>query len=342
MHIWAEVGSCEGDLDYAIRAADAVYRAGAHALKVQWLTPDKIFSKDAVRYDHTPGDWIQQADGYPRTLTHTAWAEVADHCNQIGLGFIPSVFDTGAILEASLMGLAMMKIASGDITNEQLVKAAGFSDVPNLTLSTGGATMDEVEQAVRWVQESDPGKSITLLACHLEYPTPVPDAHLGRILALREKFPNLNVGYSDHTHGLDTTPLVVSLGAQVLEKHFTLDRDIGTGDHAFAVDETQLSEMVQLSQLTLSVIDNIELVPSSGEQAALTGARRSLYAARSIERGTKLTEDDLIPLRPHNSEGIDASSFWDTVGFHAFTDIAKGDLIGEKAVGGSGATLTVE
>jgi sialic acid synthase SpsE len=99
--------------------------------------------------------------------------------------------------------------------------------------------------------------------------------------------------------------------------------------------------MVQLSQRTLSIIDNVELVPSSGEQAALTGARRSLYAARDIEQGTKLTEEDLIPLRPHDSTGVDASSFWDTVGSHAFMDIAEGDLIGEKAVGGSGASLTV-
>lgn len=342
MHIWAEVGACEGSLDYAISAADAVHRAGAHALKVQWLTPDKIFSKDAVRYDHTPGEWTQQADGYPRTLNHAGWTVVAEHCAEIGLGFIPAVFDTGAVLEASLMGLAMMKIASGDITNEKLIKAAGFSDVPNLTLSTGGATMEEVERAVRWVQETDPSKSITLLACHLEYPTPVPDAHLGRIIALREKFPNLNIGYSDHTHGLDTTPLAVCLGAQVLEKHFTLDRDIGTGDHAFAVDETQLSEMVQLSQLTLSVVDNIELIPTPGEQAALTGARRSLYAARAIEKGTRLTEDDLIPLRPHDMTGVDASNFWDTVDQTAFIDFEKGDLIGEKMVGGAGATLTVE
>ena len=340
MHIWAEAGACEGDLDYAIRAADAVHRAGAHALKVQWLTPDRIFSKDAVRYDHTPGEWTQQADGYPKLLTHTEWSQVAEHCSQIGIGFIPAVFDTSAVVEADLMGLAMIKVASGDITNEQLVKAA--ANTPNLTLSTGGATMEEVERAVNWVMESSPSTSITLLACHLEYPTPVPDAHLGRIIALRERFPQLNVGYSDHTHGLDTTPLAVCLGAQVIEKHFTLNREIGTGDHAFAVDETQLAEMVHLSQLTLSVIDNVELVPSPGEQAAIVGARRSLYAARDIEAGSKLTENDVIPLRPYNPEGIDASEYNATIGQSVRIDIAAGEFIGRKVVGGVGATLSVE
>lgn len=340
MHIWAEAGACEGDLDYAIRAADAVHRAGAHALKVQWLTPDRIFSKDAVRYDHTPGEWTQQADGYTKLLTHTEWATVAEHCSQIGIGFIPAVFDTSAVVEADLMGLAMIKVASGDITNEQLVKAA--ANTPNLTLSTGGATMEEVERAVNWVMESSPSTSITLLACHLEYPTPVPDAHLGRIIALRERFPQLNVGYSDHTHGLDTTPLAVCLGAQVIEKHFTLNREIGTGDHAFAVDETQLAEMVHLSQLTLSVIDNVELVPSPGEQAAIVGARRSLYAARDIEAGSKLTENDVIPLRPYNPEGIDASEYNATIGQSVRIDIAAGEFIGRKVVGGVGATLSVE
>ena len=80
MHIWAEAGVCEGSLDYAIAAADAVANSGAHALKVQWLTPDNIFSKDAVRYDNTPGEWTHQADGYPKTLTFDGWSRVAQRC----------------------------------------------------------------------------------------------------------------------------------------------------------------------------------------------------------------------------------------------------------------------
>jgi len=342
MYIWAEAGPCEGDIEYAKRAAHAVHKAGAHALKVQWLTPDTIFSKEAARYDHTPGEWILQADGYPKVIPYADWREIADLCVTLGIGFVPSLFDVSAVRVAAEMDLAMVKVASGDITNEQLIKAIGTSKIPNITISTGASTIEEVTQAVRWVQESDPSKSITLLACHLEYPTEVVNAHLGRIVALRDQFPNLNVGYSDHTSGLDTVPLAVCLGAQVLEKHFTLDRDIGVGDHSFAVDGDDLVEMVHLSQLTLSVVDNIELEPTPGEQAARVGARRSLYAARDIESGSHITEDDLVPLRPYSSEAVDASCFEETVGLRAFVDIAKGDPIGKKLVGLVGASLTVD
>lgn len=341
MHIWAEAGACEGSVEYALLAARTVHEAGAHALKVQWLNTDTIFSKDAVRYDHTPGDWVLQAGGYPKTLTYDEWSKVAELCSTIGIGFIPAVFDVSAVNNAAEIGLSMVKVASGDLTNEQLIRSVGLSGIPNVTLSTGAATMDEVTRAVRWIQGGSPSASITLLACHLEYPTAIEQAHLGRIIALRQEFPNLNVGYSDHTPGIDIVPLVVCLGAQVLEKHFTLDREIGTGDHSFAVDKDELAEMVRLSQSTISVMDNIELVPTPGEQAALVGARRSLYAARDIEAGSRIEEDDLIPLRPYSAEAVDAAKFWATVGKRAFVDIKAGDAIGIKLVGSTGASLSV-
>lgn len=341
MHIWAEVGACEGDIKYALEVAHAVHQAGAHALKVQWLTPDTIFSKDAVRYDHTPGDWILQADGYPKMLGDDEWAEVAELCSTLDIGFIPAVFDTQAVSMATKMGLAMVKVASGDLTNEQLIRSVSVSGIPNVTLSTGAATMDEVTRAVRWVQEGSPSTSITLLACHLEYPTALEHAHLGRIFALRQEFPILNVGYSDHTSGIETIPLAVCLGAQILEKHFTLNRDIGEGDHSFAVNQEELTEMVRLSQLTLGVIDNIELIPTPGEQAALVGARRSLYAARDIKAGSRIDEADLIPLRPYSTEAVDAAEYKATIGKRAFVDLKAGDVIGRKMVGSSGASLSI-
>jgi len=342
MHIWAEAGACEGDLEYAKQAAREVHGAGAHALKVQWLSPHAIFSKDAVRYDHTPGEWTLQADGYPKVLSYHEWAEVAELCSTLGIGFIPALFDTMAVQAATEMGLAMVKVASGDLTNEQLIRSVAESGIPNVTLSTGAATMDEVTRAVDWVHEESPPASITLLACHLEYPTPLDHAHLGRIIALREKFPNLNVGYSDHTPGLDTVPLAVCLGAQVLEKHFTSNRALTYGDHSFAVDKDELAEMVQLSQLTLGVVDNIELVPTPGEMAALVGARRSLYATRDIKSGSTLKSRDLIPLRPYSPEAIDATEFTATVGQRAFTDLKAGEAIRKASVGLVGATLSVD
>lgn len=345
MEIWAEAGACEGDMEYAMSAADAVKRSGADALKVQWLTPEKIFHPDAPRYDKTPGDWDTQTGGYRKLLTYAEWSEVVDYTLELGIEFIPAVFDFDAVERVEYLGLVHAKVASGDITNESLVKYVA-SVVKHITISTGASTMDEVERAVSWAQSMKPGIQITLLACHLEYPSDLVDAHLGRMIALRDKFPQLRIGYSDHTPGIDSVTLAYLLGAQVLEKHFTLT-GTGGGDHSFGVTPDDLTNAVNIITLVERVVGDIELTPTPGESAALIGARRSLYAASDISKGDKLSRENTIALRPHDPSALDASQWSEYVergergGIRAAVDIPRGTPITIKMVGNS-ATLTVE
>ena len=350
MDIWAEAGGCDGEVAYGVAAAQAVAQAGAQALKVQWLRPETIFSKDAPRYDHTSGEWADQAGGYKRVIyPYDRWEPVIATCRANFIDFIPAVFEEAAVNAADHMGIGHVKIASGDITNERLVRyAAGAKNISHMTISTGASTMSEVESAVRWVQEEGPATGITLLACHLEYPSPVSSASLGRIIALQSAWPNLAVGYSDHTPGLDTVPLALILGAEVLEKHFTLHPGVGGGDHDFAVDREELGDMVRIGQYVNAMVGDIELEPSPGEWAARSGARRSLYARVDIGRGTVLTDDLIVPLRPY-IEGAVGAEDWSSVvefkehkGLCAMVDILAGDVLTWKTVGSVGATLTVE
>jgi len=350
MEIWAEAGGCDGEPSYGVAAAEVVARAGAQALKVQWLRPETIFSKDAPRYDNTSGAWTDQAGGYRRVIyPYDRWEPVVAACRANGIDFIPAVFEEDAVTATDRMNITHVKIASGDITNERLIRyAAGAGNIDRMTISTGASTMDEVERAVRWAQDEDPKMQFTLLACHLEYPSPVTSANIGRILALKAAWPGATIGYSDHTPGLDTIPLAAVLQAEVLEKHFTLHPGVGGGDHDFAVDPEQLGDMVRMAQYVYAMVGDVEMQPTPGESAARTGARRSLYARSDIEKGERLTDDLVIPLRPYVSGAVDAAEWSKAVeykehkGQRAMVDIPEGAPIMWTEVGSVGATLTVE
>lgn len=340
LEIWAEAGPCRGSVEYAIECADAVARAGADALKVQWYTAETIASPEAVRYDRTGGDAVTQAELFEDAIyPYERWKPVIERCAQRGIEFIPAVFDHEAADMAWRMGVKHVKVASGDITNLPLIEQVG-DQYKKLTLSTGGATMDEVTAAVNIVPR---GVDLTLLACHLEYPTEWVDAHLGRIVALKQEWGTLvRVGYSNHTpwqwadHSVTVAML---LGAEVLEQHFTLEKG-ETGDDSFAVDPVDLLDMVKVRGELVAAIGNVELVPSPGEQAAIVGARRSLYAATDLPKGHVLEPGDLIALRPGG--GISPAEEKDLIGQRVMVEIGFGELIDRRSVGGVGASLSVE
>lgn len=346
MEIWAEAGQCEGDLDYAFRAVDAIAGAGADAIKVQMLRPETIASPGAVRYD-AYGNGLPQRSGFYPFLDYTAWGKVAEHAEKRGIGFIPAVFDEEAVLAGSKLS-PVLKIASGDITNLPLIEAAAHEADQGLVISTGAATQAEIEQAVGWVRAIRGDMQLTLLACHLQYPTHPSDAHLGRILALGQLAISrgwpAQIGYSDHTTGNSTTPLLTAMGVSVQEKHFTLLGKGHGGDHEFAVGADELREMVSARDAIIGMFGYLELQPTTAENAARTGARRSVHATRDIKKGEVLTKENTAVLRPH-VEGALTPAKWEEFiedKAKAMEDIGEGEPVMEKLVGSVGASLTVE
>jgi N-acetylneuraminate synthase len=294
IELWAEAGKCGRNVDEALKFAESAVNNGASALKVQWYNPEAVFVPDAPRYDKTGGSattqWEAEKDPlYPYEL----WEPVVDYCHSQNLRFIPSVFDKEAVDVADKFGLPTLKIASGDITYHELIRYA--SEGRQLALSTGASTLEEVELAVEQLDHTS-GFNI-LMACHLEYPTPYHRANIARTFVLQEHFPYMMPGFSDHTPGVDTIPLIVATGCQVIEKHFTLEKGKGY-DSDFALDPAELLEASKKIQGTLSVMGDSYLSADPSEDAAREGARRSPYARNAIPAGQVIVFDDLVMLRP--------------------------------------------
>lgn len=363
MEIWAEAGRCEGDVYYALEAAQAVSDAGADALKVQWHHPDRIFSPHIPRYDKTDDRPLTQNELDAARIEYDDWRPVVDLCNALSIRFIPSIFDPEAVSYLEKYALSHAKIASGDITNRWLIQEVAdalryHQRAPTLCISTGASTTEEIQRAIRWVADTEFRGTLQLLACHLAYPTDTANTHLSRMVALATlatemafgrttgRIGKIEVGYSDHTSTTETAPLLTAMGASVLEKHFTLWGKGHGADHEFGVDPAALFNMVQARDRAQVLMGDPTLLPTDEELAARRGARRSLAAARDIPKGTKLSTDMFTMLRP--ATGIPPYELGLLTGSGtakqqlAMVDIPAGTIITWKMVGRAAATLTVE
>ena len=345
MQLVAECGPCEGQLTYAHQCVEALAPFAKHVvMKVQWYNADTLTTHHAARYDSTDrrSSTQTQYEMFSNALPYSAWREVRDHADSVNLDFFPTVFDLAAVDAAVTMGVGRLKIASGDITYRQLIQyAARYAN--HLVISTGASTADEIQRAVEWAGGRS---SLTLLGCHLAYPTYMLDGSFGRISTLRRLFPPpISIGFSDHTPGIQSLPTIGLLNAAMVEKHFSLLGPGYGGDHEFAITSADLSTAVGILDTLEALRSGTSLDPTLAEQPALIGARRSVVAIVDIPRGTRITIDMVAILRPGTGVPpyeIDRVVATKGKGFTAFVDIAAGTPIQAQWVGLMGATLTVE
>ncbi len=304
IEMWAEAGPCDNSVDKALKYVQEIADSGANAIKVQWYNAPALVVPTASRYDNTGGEATTQFDMFAESIyPYKRWDPVIDLAKDLNLRFIPSVFDKEGIDYANEKELPVLKIASGEITHHALIQAA--SEGRQVAMSTGASTLEEIE---RGVDQLSQGEHI-LMACHLEYPTAYEDANIARTFALQLNFPHMIPGFSDHTAGIDTVPLIVAAGCQVIEKHYTLQQGRGY-DSDFALDKVQLRNAVNKIQGTTAVMGDSDLGWDPGEASAREGARRSPYAKHLIPSGHQVTMDDLVMLRPnYGPDPTDAHRF---------------------------------
>ena len=316
IELWAEAGPCDNSVSQALKYVQAIHASGTNAIKVQWYNADTLVIPTATRYDKTGGVARLQYELFEDSIyPYSRWDPVIDRCKELGLRFIPSVFDFEAIDYANERELPVLKIASGDITYHKLIRAA--SEGRQVALSTGASRLPEVELAVDQLTQ---GEHI-LMACHSEYPTGYHTANIARTHALQLNFPHMIPGFSDHTPGIETIPPIVATGVQVIEKHFTLKQSMGY-DSDFALSPVELRNAVNKIQGTVAVMGDADIEPDAGEEAARTGARRSPYAAHRIPAEKHVELDDLVMLRPYY--GIEPWEAPKYVGRSYGKDIEKG------------------
>lgn len=322
-YVIAEAGvNHEGDVRLAERLIDEAAAAGADAIKFQTYRADLIASRDSPAYwdlDKEPTEsqyeLFQKYDGFGQR----EFEVLANRCHRAGIGFMSTPFDLQAA--AFLDDLVEVhKISSSDITNRPFVERIAAFGKPIL-LSTGASDRAEIERAKGWIDAR--GAPLALLHCILNYPTAPEHAHLGRIRALRAAFPDVVVGYSDHTMPGDMSTLLTAalLGARVIEKHFTHDKSLPGNDHYHAMDASDLERFLARIENTWTLLGTFDLDALEIESTARRHARRSLVAVRRIPAGTRIEHADLTWKRP--AHGIPPYEIDDVVGRVAAQDIEE-------------------
>ena len=310
----AEIGvNHNGSVERALDMVDVAAETGVHAVKFQSFKAEAAVSRFApkARYqEETTGRGESQLEMVRQLeLTADEHAMLRARCSERGVLYISSPFDSTSLDELVSLSPDMIKIASGEITNLPFLRRVGAAGVP-LLLSTGMSTLDEVRIALSvLVDAGTPLVNIVVMQCTTQYPAPVEDANLKAMVTMRQAL-GVRVGYSDHTLGFEAAIAAVALGAEVVERHFTLDQQLPGPDHAASVDPDGLRLLVEAVRSTESALGDGVKRPAPSERENIPIARKSIVAARSISAGEPLTKENLTVKRP--GDGISPMQ-WDAV-----------------------------
>lgn len=314
-YVIAEIGvNHEGSLEQAKKLIDLAKAGGADAAKFQSYKAELLVIRDSPAYwDQTKEPTKTQYELFKKldSFGPEEFLELADHCSRIGIDFISTPFDLGAVDFLAPL-VPFFKVASADVTNFPLLRRIGRHGKPVL-MSTGASNVEEIDIAIRVLKESGCDE-IGLLHCVLSYPTEDANAHLRMISGLINRYPDVIVGYSDHTvprQGLPSLLAAWLLGAAILEKHFTHDKSLPGNDHYHAMDSKDLSLFRQDQKHIHGLLGSLtERVVLPAEVQSRLQARRSIVYATDLSEGSILSDDNLVAKRPGN--GVPTSS-WDQV-----------------------------
>jgi N-acetylneuraminate synthase len=298
--IIAEAGvNHNGSLEAARQLIDVAVAAGADAVKFQTFRAERLATPDAPKAEYqlrNTGEAESQYEMLKRLeLSEDAHRELVAYCAERGILFMSTPFDEGSADFLDALGVAVFKLPSGEITNLPFVEHVARKRKP-LIVSTGMADLSEVETVVRCLEAAG-SSSFILLHCVSNYPAAAEDANLRAMQTMREAF-NVAVGYSDHTLGIEVALAAVALGACVIEKHYTLSRDLPGPDHRASLEPDELLAMVCGIRTIESALGHGRKEPAASEAKIAAVARRSLVAARDLAAGTQLTEDSIVIRRP--------------------------------------------
>lgn len=328
--IIAEAGvNHNGSLELAKQLIDKAVEAGVDIIKFQTFKSEKLVSKAAKQAEYQQRNIGKKDEGQLAMLKKLELSQ-ADHeeliayCNEKGIRFFSTAFDMDSIDYLHLLNMGFWKISSGEITNYPYLRKIAQYQEP-VILSTGMCELADIEAAVNVLLEFGVKKEqITILHCNTEYPTPFADVNLKAMLEISKKF-GVQIGYSDHTKGIEVPIAAVALGATVIEKHFTLDKNMEGPDHKASLEPDELKAMVNAIRNIEQALGSGHKTISESERKNIEIARKSIVAARPIEAGELLTEENLTVKRPGN--GINPMRWNEVVGTRAIQNYNEEDPI---------------
>ncbi len=325
--IIAEAGvNHNGDIKLAKQLAKAAYAAGADFVKYQTFIPKALVSQSAEMADYQRSN-VKSSNSQLEMLSKLSlsfeeFRQLKVYCDEIGIGFLSTPFDMESIAFLEELDMPFWKVPSGEVTNTPYLIRLAKTHKP-IVMSTGMCDMDEIEFAVKILNTYGSGE-ITLLHCNTEYPTPFEDVNLRAMLTLKDKF-SVKAGYSDHTKGIEIPIAAVALGAEVIEKHFTLDKTMQGPDHKASLEPDELCCMVEAIRNIESALGTGEKKPSSSEKKNTAVARKSIVASREIKKGEIFSEDNLTTKRP--GDGISPMKWFYVIGRKAERDYSADEKI---------------
>jgi N-acetylneuraminate synthase/N,N'-diacetyllegionaminate synthase len=328
----AEVGiNHNGDLELAHAAIDAAASAGADAVKFQNYRTEDFVTDRSLTYEYvSQGRMVveSQYDMFKRCeLSTDALRKLREHCDRRGVVFFSTPTSAEGVGELTAAGAPLLKNGSDYLTHLPLIRTMAQTGLPTV-LSTGMATSEEIAAAVAAFRDAG-GTELVLLHCTSSYPTPDADVNLKKIPALEQRF-QCPVGLSDHTWGTVAAIAAVALGACLIEKHFTLDRELPGPDHRFSADPTELQELIRAVRRVEANLGSAELRPAQSEEQGRNQFRLSCVAARDLPAGHILTADDISFARP--GTGVPPGDSGSLVGERLERSFAAGELL-ERPVG---------
>ena len=322
----AEAGvNHNGSIDIAKRLVDVAKECGADIVKFQTSQLGSLVSKFApmAEYQKRNTGKVESQKNMLKKLSlgFEGIIEVAEYCSRVGMAFLSTPFDIPSIHFLNNMQ-NMWKIPSGEITNYPYLVEIGKTG-KKVILSTGMAEMQEIEEAIRVLKDNG-SREITVLHCTTEYPAPLNEVNLRAMQLLKDKF-GYPVGYSDHTQGYEVDLAAVALGATVIEKHFTLSRRLPGPDHKASLEPNELKAMIDGIRKVELALGVPEKKPSVGEIKNREIARKSIVAAKKIEKGDVFTIDNITTKRP--GSGITPMKWLEVLGTRAVRDFEEDELI---------------
>lgn len=332
--IIAEAGvNHNGSIENAFKLIDAAVVAGVDYVKFQTFKSEMLVSETAKKADYQIENTNNSAESQLQMLkklelSHSDHEKIMVYCKKKKIKFFSTAFDLDSLQYLADIGLKLVKIPSGEITNLPYLKlAANLFD--EIILSTGMATLDEIKDAVQvFLNEGINREKITILHCNTEYPTPMRDVNLKAMLHIGKSF-GTKVGYSDHTLGVEVPIAAVALGASIIEKHFTLDRNLPGPDHLASLEPDELKEMVRtIRNIELAISGNGLKEPSPSELKNINIVRKSLHYSKDINKGFQLNLEDVISMRPGN--GISPMKIENFIGKILTKDVKANTLLHES------------
>ncbi|WP_266081352.1 N-acetylneuraminate synthase [Haladaptatus caseinilyticus] len=329
----AEVGvNHNGSMARAKELIDAAAAADADAVKFQTFETDRLVAEQAPKAEYqknrtgTEGSQHEMLEQYE--LTTEEHEELLEYCNEVDITFLSSPFDRKSVDLLDELDVSAIKVGSGELTNHQLLRYIAKTGRP-VIVSTGMATLAEVEMAVKTIRDANSSVAFSLLHCVSSYPAALSSLNLRAIETMNERF-SVPIGYSDHSTAVETPAFAVSIGAQIIEKHMTLDKSLPGPDHEASLTPDELDRAVTIARRAAKARGTPEKKPVPSESENRKVARKSLHTSRKIGEGEILTRDDVVILRPAN--GLSPAAFDSILGKRTTTDLDSNAPITAHAI----------